>query len=387
MMDDYRKVNPVLRKVMARIYQERRPLRKDQLAVIRTERVNDRFFCEVWFMTGGCSHDAKGGCTMCNYGKGHRFPEDMVLSELRKKLARLPDELEELIVTPTGSMLDDYEVSPQLRESILNMLIPLHCQDFCVETRADTISQEKLDQLKRLTNARRINIEIGIECMDPWILRNCVNKNMDLDNVRNALQLIHSNGMYACANIGTGIPMLTERYGIQLASQSLKQAFEMGFDNAVLFPYHVKPGTLSARLYESGMYRCCSLWALPEVIASLPHPYRSCVAISWYRNYYDDPSKVISSPWLCPNCGEEVLHLLDEYKNHPGTTSLEPLKHYECICRDEWRQQLAKQKNGIEFTQISHIYEYLSQEFGISEQEVASETEYMRRTLEVDHDA
>lgn len=387
MMDDYRKVNPVLRKVMAQIYQERRPLRPDQLAIMRKERVNNRAFCEVWFMTGGCSHDSNGGCTMCNYGKGHRFPDELVLSKLREKLSLLPCEIEELIVTPTGSMLDDYEVTPQLRESILNMLVPMHCQDFFVETRADTISQEKLTQLKQLVNARRINIEIGIECLDPWVLRNCVNKNMSLDQVRRALDLIHSNGMYACANIGVGIPMLTERYGIQLASWSLKQAIEMGFDNAVLFPYHVKPGTLSAKLYESGMYQCCSLWALPEVIASIPQQYRSRVAISWYRNYYDDPTKVISSPGLCPDCGEEVLRLLDEYKNHPGTTALEPLLRYECACQDTWRQQLAQQKNGIDFAQVSHIYEYLAQQFGISKQELDDEIAYMCQTLEVEHDA
>lgn len=372
---------------MAQIFENRRPLRADLFAVSRTERVNDRAFCEVWFMTGGCSHDAKGGCTMCNYGKGHQIPDELVLQALKEKIEALPNELEELIVTPTGSMLDDYEVSPRLRERILEMLTPLHCQDLIVETRADTVSQDKLDQLKHLNNARRINIEIGIECLDPWVLRNCVNKNMDLDNVRRALNLIHRNGMYACANIGVGITMLTERYSIELAFRSLKQAFEMGFDSAVLFPYHVKPGTLSALLYENGMYRCCSLWALPEVIGSLPEQYRSRVAISWYRNYYEDPTKVISSPDVCVDCREEVLLLLDEYKNHPGTAALEPLAVYRCTCRDAWRQQILQQQNAIDFQQVSQIYDLLSQKFGIPGHEIAREIAYMRQTLEVTGDA
>lgn len=382
MIDDHRKINPVLRKAMLRIFENRRPLRTDVLAVSRTERVNDSTFCEIWFMTGGCSHDAKGGCTMCNYGKGHQVTDAIVLQKLKEKIATLPRDIEELIVTPTGSMLDDDEVNPQLRKKILEMMIPLRCQDFLVETRADTVTQDKLDQLKCLVNARRINIEIGIECLEPWVLRNCVNKNMDLDDVRRALDLIHSNGMYACANIGVGIPMLTECHSIELASRSLKLAFDMGFDSAVLFPYHVKPGTLSALLYENGMYRCCSLWALPEVIGYLPEQYRARTTISWYRNYYDDPEKVIASPDLCPDCREEVLSLLDAYRNHPGSEALEPLLSYRCGCRDAWRARLARQQRVIDFRQVSEIYDFLSEKFGIPGDKVAGETAYMRKTLE-----
>lgn len=54
------------------------------------------------------------------------------------------------------------------------------------------------------------------------------------------------------------------------------------------------------------------------------------IHISWYRNYYTDKSKIASSPAVEEENLEQVLLLLDEYKNHPGIDSLTAalLNHY-----------------------------------------------------------
>lgn len=46
MNDDYSRVNPILRRIMAEIYRKRTPLPKENLTNVRMERVRDQAFCE-----------------------------------------------------------------------------------------------------------------------------------------------------------------------------------------------------------------------------------------------------------------------------------------------------------------------------------------------------
>ena len=135
-------------------------------------------------------------------------------------------------MTPTGSMLDEREVPAALREQIFQLLRRQGCRDFFVETRADTITPEKLESMKHHVRAERLHIEIGVECCQDWVLRNCINKNMKYTDIGAAVDLIHGAQMYACANVGIGIPFLSERCSIELAKRSIHQLFAAGVDYA-----------------------------------------------------------------------------------------------------------------------------------------------------------
>lgn len=374
-----RKVNTVLRDTMRKIYQERKPLPENPKTVVRYEKVKDRAFSEIWFMTPGCSHDRDGGCTMCNYGKGHVASPEEILRELGEQLGKLPENLQELIVTPTGSMLDEQEVPQYLFLEICRLLEHITANDFLIETRVDTISTEKLELMAQYIHADKIYIETGVEVCDDWILRNCVNKNMDMEDLRQALELIHGAGLYACANIGIGIPFLSERMSIRAAVDSVSEALKMGFDSVVLFPYHIKPGTLSAWLWERGLYQCCSLWALIEVLGEFPSELLGKIHISWYRNYYDDKKKILLSPDTCDICREEVLGLLDEYKNYPGEMARQKLLSLSCDCKDKWKQSLTLQPDYVEMERITAIYRQMGDAFHISKDVVEQESAYIAR--------
>lgn len=384
MNDEYSKVNPILRRIMAEIYRKRTPLPKKSLTNARMERVRDQAFCEIWFMTPGCSHDALGGCTMCNYGKGCAVTEAEVLEGLRLKIEALPHRLQELIVTPTGSMLDEREVPAALREQIFQLLRQTECCDFFVETRVDTITPERLESMKRHVRAERLNIEIGVECCQDWVLRNCINKNMKCADIGVAADLIHNAQMYVCANVGIGLPFLSERCSIELAKRSIRQLFAAGVDYVVLFPYHVKPGTLSAWLWERQLYKCCSLWAVVEALSGFTADELERIQISWYRNYYEQEGKVLASPETAPDCMEDVLSLLDQYKNYPSAASLAPLLAFSGGDRAEWHQALLDQPEGINFYEVREKYRLLASHFDIPISALETELNYMRRTLESD---
>lgn len=151
----------------------------------------------------------------------------------------------------------------------------------------------------------------------------------------------------------------------------------MGFDFIVLFPYHVKPGTLCAHLWERGRYHCCSLWAIPEVLSSFSPDELERIQISWYRNYYTDKKKILESPDTGECSRERVLQLLDNYKNHPGAASLKPLLDYEPEEKIIWKQNLLQQSSGINLNEIRQIYYELAEEFEIPAAVMDSEWKYM----------
>lgn len=375
------KSNAVLKKAMQMVYNDRKPLKREIISQVRTETVNDGAFCEVWFMTKGCTHDAEGGCTMCNYGKGYDVDETAVVQELARQVRNLPEKLQELIVTPSGSMLDDEEVPKAMRERIFELLNHTQCEDFYIETRADSITREKLESLRGSVNAKRFNIEIGAESCDDWIMRNCINKKLTCEDLQDAVDMIHAAGMYVYLNIGIGIPFLTEHCSIEYAKKSIRKAFAMGCDSVVLFPYHVKPGTLLWWLWKHELYSCCSLWAIPEVLSGFTADELERIHISWYRNYYTDKSKIVSSPVVEEENLEQVLLLLDEYKNHPGIGSLTPLMELQSEGRTQWALKIKKQSPEIEPDRVRGLYTLLADAFGISREELDEEWKIMEITL------
>lgn len=381
MCQEYGPENQVLKFVMKSIYAARKPLPLSPKTVTRTETVNGHSSCELWFMTKGCSHDRDGGCTMCNYGKSHSIDKRDVLREIQRSIARFPSDLDELIVTPSGSMLDDEEVAESQRNHILNLFRDKFINRFLLETRADTVSLERLDAIRKRIKAREFCVEIGVENTNEWILRNVVNKNLTRDDIENAIGVVHEAGMKAYANIGIGLPFLNEAQNIKCALQSIQDAFGMGFDNVVFFPYHVKPGTLLEYLWRDNRYHCVSLWSFIDVLRKVSADFSHKVQISWYRNYYTDKSKILESPCTCDNCIHEALAELDNYKNYPGVESLRGLRENNCSCYDSWKDRLHCQPTELDFSEIQRQYEKMAVDFKVPERILRAELDFMKRSM------
>lgn len=381
--NQYEQVNPVLLSVMQQIYQSRQYFPIQYYADTRLERVNDRTFCQMFFLSKGCSHDAKGGCTMCNYGYGRSYEidEQIILESVQEQAKRLPSDLEEIVLSPIGSILDDEEVSPQLRENIFNILSHIHCREFTCETRVDSITKEKLRTLKMHFPDRKITLELGIETMNLWCLRNCINKNSSPEQIRSTIQLLHEEGIYVCANVGVGLPFCSEKCNIKLAVQTIAELLSLNVECIVLFPYNVRPGTLLELLHDNGLYSCVSLWTIPEILSHFSDEDLSRMQISWYRNYYQDKSKILHMPTLCSSCRMEVLALLDQFRNHPGSENLQPLLDYSCACRQRWKDALNIQPEEIAFEHTEQGYRWLAERFSIDPDLLERELLYMKQCL------
>jgi radical SAM enzyme (TIGR01210 family) len=302
---------------------------------------------------------------MCNYGKGHIVEPAVIINELEEIFGTLPKEDYNLIVNPSGSFLDENEVSQSLRNSMYSLLDKIAFESLTIESRADVLSLQSLHELRDRFNTRRVSVEIGVETLNDWLLRYAVNKGVTVGQIVQAVHLIHEAGLLSIANLGLGIPFLSERENISQAKNSILKAFDIGFESVILFPYHIKPGTLLEVLSANGRYHCVSLWSLIEVLSLLPPAVLQRVNISWYKNYYTDKTKVIESPDTCPECRDKVLKMLDEYKSDPSQRALSPMLSFECACRDKWRIEVIGTDRSFKTDGVQSDYRFLSEYFNI----------------------
>lgn len=378
--------NHVLRQITYEIYKQR-PVMPERLRTnYRIERANGGLLCDLWFLTVGCIHDAQGGCVMCNYGKGSGAVHwDKILNELKKIVERLPWKFEDFLLTPSGSMLDEREVSKSMREDLCGILKGIKTKRFIIESRADTISAEGLDFVKKAVPDAEKYIEIGVESSDNWILKHCINKNTTYEMFQEAVRKIHDAGMYVTANVGLGYPFMSEKAAVINTVRSIKDVLNDGADSVVLFPYHIKKSTLLQVLSENRMYSCVSFWSLAEVLGHFSEAELSKIQISWYKDYFgEEKSYICSSPSTCSNCEREVLKALDEYRETQNPEIIRRLRDYPCPCHTEWKRQMDRENGRIdierteeEYRKLAEIYQtdrqMLEQEMGIMKDE------FMRR--------
>lgn len=378
--------NNVLRQITYEIYKQRPVMPEKMRTNYRIERANGGLLCDLWFLTVGCIHDAQGGCVMCNYGKGSGAVHwDKILGELKRIMERLTLEFEDFLLTPSGSMLDEREVSRSMREDLCGILKGVKTKRFIIESRADTISAEGLEFVKKAVPDAEKYIEIGVESSDNWILKHCINKNTTYEMFQDAVRKIHDAGMHVTANIGLGYPFMSEKAAVINTVRSIRDVLKDGADSVVLFPYHIKKGTLLHVLSENGMYSCVSFWSLAEVLGHFSEKELSKIQISWYKDYFgEEKSYICSSPGTCPNCEREVLKALDEYRETQNPEIIRRLREYPCSCHAEWKRQMDRENGQIdiertekEYRKLAEIYQtdrqLLEQEIGIMKDE------FMRR--------
>ena len=378
-----KKQNRILRQLTFQIYQQRPAAQTSMRTNYRIEHVNGGLLCDLWFLTIGCSHDRCGGCTMCNYGKSEgRIDQRGILEELSHIVETLPFEFEDFLLTPSGSMLDPTEVPIEMREVIAVLLQNIKTKRFIIETRADTVTQDGLEFLKRILPDAQKYVEIGVETTNNWILNYCVNKNSTYELFKRAMDQIHREGMFVTANIGLGIPFLSERTTIQDTITSIRRVLNDGADSVVLFPYHIKEGTLLETLWHRGLYSCVSLWALADVLSAFSPGELQNIQISWYKDYFGpNYSHILSSPGTCPNCEKEVLRLLDKYRDTQNPDLIVELNNYPCQCRQQWREKLERQSPEVDLSEVSAAYIRLAEDFSLDSKLVSQEIATMQHDL------
>ena len=339
--------NPFLSRVALMVRAGRPLLPAHPLVTLQSEVVGGRPFVRLWFITMGCSHDRQGHCTMCNYGRGHTAAPAAVEGAVSEAIRSLATTGGTLLMSPSGSMFDDREVAPDLRRALWALARDSAFDRVLTESRAELVNERVVREARSILAGKELAIEIGLESSDPWILRHCVNKGLELDTVDRAIERSRELDVPLTVNVSLGTAFLTPAEAVDDAVATVRWALDAGATDAVVFPLLVRRWTVLGHLFEHGRHEQTSLWALVEVLMRLGPAAASRVSIAWYRNYdaqlTDQPShplSVVAAPTTCPRCETVVLRGLDDYRDSGEFATILQLDAHSCPCHDEWRRRV-----------------------------------------------
>jgi len=361
--------NVLLDVVCARLRRARTRVAASPDFTTRMETVGGRPFVYLWFRTRGCRADARGECTMCNYGASGRVSASQMVAAVAQGLLSI-ERLGEvtLMVSPSGSMFDEWEVPAEAREAIFRLVKAAGVREIITETRAESLVDECVRGYASLFRQQQPGIGLGLESADPWILKYCLNKSMSLPSYSSAVEVLRHSGVNAITNVLLGSPFLTPAEAIDDAVRSVLWAFAQGTSLCCVFPAHVKKHTLISWLWERKLYSPPSLWSLAEALRRLGSEVARNVTISWYKNYAVSggetgtsiDSACVSSPTTCPVCVDRVMALLDAYRNYRDFDVIEELGCVECDCRLRWRESLEQPATEPLTGRVGQAYETIA---------------------------
>lgn len=367
--------NILLSAARRRLSETAPPVPEEVTFSVRREECFRRPVATLWFKTSGCEQEFRGRCVMCNYGHaGRHFSSEEMVAAVRCGLATIPqDPSQVLLVSPSGSMLDNREVPEEARRSILELVGQREWSTFICETRPETVTPSAIFTMRQQLPGRELCVEMGLESATPLVLHHCLNKGLALQDFISAVSLLKEHGIESIANVLLGSPFLDAEEAIRDAVATVHWAFRQGVNECVLFPVHVKQGTLVDWLWRRGMYSPPSLWSLVEVLRRLGKDLASRVTISWYKAYQPETSAMsaapaasygcVRSPTTCEACIPEVMGLLDAYRSTGDFDLIRRLDVFSCECKNPWRAILEiGQKEPLKSRLLS-AYEIIGNEF------------------------
>jgi len=307
-------------------------------------------FIHFWFRTEGCKYTKgkNGGCLMCDYSSSSKSD----IQEMKKYILEGLNKIGNpylLLINSSGSFLDDNEVPKEIRVSIYKHLQHNIDLEIILETLLETITQNKLKEIRNILKYQIIDIEFGIEAFDTNILKYCINKNLNLKNISQKIELLHKYKINSVANVLVGIPFLNEYQNIQTAVNSINSLLKKGVDTIVLFPVNIKPYTIVFWLFRNGFYKSISLWSYIEVLNKIETKYLNNIELSWYKDTSKNPiyKNGVTAPITCLKCNNEVLSLLDEFSQSKENRIeiLNKLNQIKCDCKDKWKDNLNNKEN------------------------------------------
>lgn len=315
----------------------------------------------LFFRTVGCKHDAAGGCTMCDYSAGPKTSAEYMIDCVRRGMAELPDDLYSVLISPSGSFLDEWEVPRSARRGILALMCASPYPAFAFETRAETLVPESVAECRSSLERRGLKVYVGLESADTWVAKYCINKALSPSVFVGGVSELRQQGVDAVANVLLGAPFLTEREAIVDTLNTVRWAFDNGVSECCLFPTHVKKWTQMEWFYRHGLYEPPSLWSLIEVLRQLDEDQVSSkIEIAWFTSY--GAFNVIASPNTCRRCYNEVVEYFSGFANTNDYAFIQNAIDLECSCKDIWREEIENRNNSTQnrITRAAHCYEVIA---------------------------
>ncbi|MBQ3685155.1 MAG: hypothetical protein II933_01905 [Candidatus Methanomethylophilaceae archaeon] len=247
----------------------------------------------------------------CNYPWGHLPADECVLPILDDVLSGIDPMDHTILIGSSGSLLDSSEVSDAMLRMVLERVARTTCNRILIETRLDTINEKTLGILHEYLPGKHVEIEFGLESSNPDVLKYCLGKDVDLKSFGRQMELLHSHGFTASANVMIGTPLLGTEEQIRDTVSTIKWALNNGADSTVLFPMNVRKHTLLEQMLNNGIYSPINHILVPLALSYLDDRALCTISLSWADPRQADDDCIIARPSEngCPG----IFRFYDEF--------------------------------------------------------------------------
>ena len=285
------------------------------------------------------------GCSMCDYEKTDMLHK-AILTSLREKNVDLyvkavvqsfrnvrgdtpiPEAFE---LISSYDVFSDDEFPEELFYELFKANQLFQRNPFCYifETRASSVSLEKLALIRKyIPEGSRIMIEFGVEVANEWVRNHWINKSVTNVQIINAINLIHSMGYKASADVLIGIPGFTEEQSIKCFCDTVLWLNDIGIDHIVVLPLNRKKRTLQGAMY--------TYLRDDQILNDKGLVQKEHTGIPWLTT-------IVRSIYEVINADKDVSRKLDLAQLYPHQNSVDNVTAYnskECKCNDKVRNAL-----------------------------------------------
>lgn len=315
-----------------------------------------------WFRTQGCKYtkNGYGGCLVCDYSSSSQPPVDEQIKYIKQGLDEIKKMTPYILINASGSFFDNNEVPKNVRVAIYNKLSQYKELGLILETLLETITENKLINIREILKTQTIHIEFGVESCNLLFQKYSVNKkNLNLNSLNSKIKLIHKYNMSSVANVLVGLPFLSEKEIIDESVKTIHKIIDLGISYIVVFPVNIKPYTTLYWLYKNNLYKNISLWSYIEVLNQIESKYLTKIELSWYQNRKSNNSLYkdgFRTPITCKKCNDKVLSLLDSftYNSNNREETLFKINSINCECKQKWYEKLEEKSDFKENVKIAY---------------------------------
>jgi archaeosine synthase beta-subunit len=289
--------------------------------------------------TRGCYWADVKGCSMCGYSKdtlGRSATPAELAEQLASALRRYAGEPYVKVYT-SGSFLDDREVDPESRRSIVGAFAG-RAERLLFETLPEFVGPATIDPL-RAAFGGTLEVALGLESTDPTVLAKYVHKSAAPADYLAAGDRVRSLGARAKAYLLLKPPYLTEDESIEDVVRSVAVAAPH-FDTLSVNPVHIQNGTVVEWLYHRGRYRPPWLWSVVETLRRGAEVRGASRLVS-----FPTAGGLRRGPHNCGACDAAVLRAIEAASLGQ---SFAPLADLDCSCRTTWATERRLEPLGVE---------------------------------------
>jgi radical SAM enzyme (TIGR01210 family) len=286
----------------------------------------------IIFRTQGCSWALKSGCSMCGYfndSMWQKISDDDLLTQFNIAMNSYSGQKFVKIFT-SGSFLDDREISPRVRNEIIDKLSDI-TNKISVESRPEYITDKTLSNIKKNNDLKNFEIGIGLETVNDSIRNDYLNKGFTFDDYKNVANILKKHNMSLKTYVLIKPPFLTEKESIDDAIKTIDKIKKI--TGTVSFnPTNVQRKTFVNYLWQRKKYRPAWLFSVVEILKESKK-----IAPDVFIKCDISGGGSIRGAHNCKVCDRKYLNAITDFSLNQNTKVFEGL---DCECKEKWLDQL-----------------------------------------------